>query len=123
MEETTPFHTEKFEAHGVAFLDDAKNIILKMADRIRELELIASDKKTGELLDEAMTIYNPLRAPLTKEELDVAFKAIGEWESSAMAEPVAGPHTFSKKPVCTTCGGPLLLPDMWAPLVTNLSGA
>jgi hypothetical protein len=41
------FHIEKLEANGVAYADDAKNVILRMADRIRQLEadLISSKEE------------------------------------------------------------------------------
>ena len=45
---TDKFHIEEHEGFGIAFLDDTKNIILKMADRIRELEHeIKTLKDTG----------------------------------------------------------------------------
>ena len=39
----TDFHLEKYEAAGVANAEDLKNIILKMADRIRQLEALLQD--------------------------------------------------------------------------------
>ena len=81
------FHVEKYESHGVAFLDDAKNVILGLADRIRELEKAdkevdlksvgIKDKTTSQKMTDLQCLVGQLTALLTERDV---IENLREWD-------------------------------------------